>query len=112
VAQVKGRNWFIVGLVILLPIACVGSCAIHDNLLESHFEMVTPGMQQQEVQTILGAPRLIQNCTDSEFKPSTRPDCQEVYIYPSWGVPLLPSVWVVWFNADQKAIDKYRFVSW
>jgi hypothetical protein len=109
---VKGRSWLIVGLIVLLPPACVGSCVIHDNLLASNFEQIAPGMQRQEVEAILGKPRSIEDCAQTAFKPWQRPDCRDAYLYPSWGIPLTPSMWVVWLNADGTVINKYRFVSW
>lgn len=115
VRQVAGQHqfrWLIVGLVVLIPLAGVGSCAIHDELLASRFEQITPGMRLPEVEAILGTPRGIEDCAHTEFKPWQRPDCRDAYLYPSWGIPLVPSIWVVWFKADKTVIDKYRFVSW
>ena len=85
---------------------------MRDNLLASHFEQIAPGMHKQQVEAILGMPRAVQNCIDSDFKPSNLPNCREVYAYPSWGIPLTPAVWVIWFDAGGIVIDKYLFVSW
>jgi hypothetical protein len=109
---VKGRSWLIVGLIFLLPPTCVGSCVIHGDLLASHFEQIAPGMQRQKLEEILGKPRNIDDCTQTIFKAWQGPDCRDAYLYPSWGMPLIPSMWVVWLNADGMVIDKYRFVSW
>jgi hypothetical protein len=101
-----------ISLIVLLPTSCVGSCVIHDDLLASRMGQVTPGMKRQEVEAILGKPRSVEDCTHTVFKPWERPDCKEVDLYPSWAVPLLPSVWVVWLNADETVIGKYHYVSW
>ena len=107
------RGWLGAGLIGLLPPTCVGSCAIHDDLLASHFERVAPGMQQSEVVNVLGWPRNILDCAaPGPFRPWQRPDCAKTLVYPSWGIPIRPEVWVVWLNDDGTVIDKYRFVSW
>ena len=70
-------------------------------------------MSNIEVVGILGRPHNILECTaPGPFKPWQRPDCVETYLYPSWGQPIVPEMWAVWFNASGTAIDKYRFVSW
>lgn len=106
------RRWLVLCLIVLLPPSLIASCAIHDNRLESNFEQVTPGMQRQEVEAILGKPSSIEDCAHTAFKPWQRPDCRDVCLYPTWAAPLLPSMWVVWLNADGTVIDKYHFVSW
>jgi hypothetical protein len=93
-------KWLIVGLVIVLPVAFVGSCMIHDDLLASRFEQITPGMHLPEVEAILGKPRGMEDCAHTGFTPWQRPDCREAFLYPSLGAPLVPSMWVVWLNAD------------
>jgi hypothetical protein len=106
-------GWVSVGLFGLLPPSCIGSCAIHDDLLASHFERVAVGMQRNDVVNVLGSPRSILDCAaPGPFKPWERPDCAETYLYPSWGMPILPAMWVVWFDASGVVTDKYRFVSW
>lgn len=107
------QHWFITGIIMLVPASYVGSCTIRDDRLAAHFEHVTIGMQRSEVIHVLGTPRYTQDCASpGPFKPQQRPDYAEAYVYPSWGQPLLPAVWVVWFNAKGVAIDKYNFVSW
>jgi hypothetical protein len=71
-------------------------------------------MQRQKVEEILGKPRNIEDCAQTIFRrtPWQRSDCRDAYLYPSWGRPLIPSMWVVWLNADGIVIDQYRFVSW
>lgn len=109
----RARSWLIVGGLTALPPACVGSCTLHDELLASRFETITTGMERAEVIKVLGQPHTIEDCAaPGPFKPWHRQDCVESYLYPSWGVPLLPSVWVVWLNDQGTVIDKYRFVSW
>jgi hypothetical protein len=68
-------------------------------------------MPQSEVVRIVGSPRSILKCAEP-FTPWKRPDCAVAYLYPSWGAPFLPSMWVVWFNSAGVVIDKFRFVSW
>lgn len=108
----KLRRWLIVGLVLLTPPMSVGACALHDDLLAARFEHISPGMTRNEVVSILGAPREIIDCSAPGPFKSRLPNCVETYLYPSWGAPLVPSMWTVRFDADGVAIDKYRFVSW
>jgi hypothetical protein len=106
------RGWMIVGLVLLLPPSCIEGCAIHDRLLAANFERVAVGMPRDEVISVLGPPRDTVDCTaPGPFKPWQRPDCAETYLYPSWGAPIIPEMWAVWFNASGSVIDKDRFVS-
>jgi hypothetical protein len=107
------RGRVVATVVVVVPLSAIGSCQVHDNLLASNFERVATGTQRKDVTDLLGAPRSVQDCrVPGEFTQRHRPDCVEVYLYPSWGVPLLPSVWVVWFDSQGKVIDKYNFVSW
>jgi hypothetical protein len=106
------RGRVIAVLMVLVPLLCVGACEMHDETLTSNFARVAVGMQRNEVVGILGTPRYTQACTlPGPFRPWKRPDCVETYVYPSWGQPLVPSVWVVWFDGEGIAIEKYRFVS-
>jgi hypothetical protein len=110
---VKNRNSFIVLLALLLPAIGVGSCVAHDKRVASDFQLVAVGMSRAQVVDLLGRPRSEIDCNAAgPFKPWQRPDCAEAYLYPSWGQPLIPGEWVVWFDNTDKAIDKYHFVSW
>jgi len=107
------RSWCILGLIGLLPPACVGSCVIHDNRLAWDFERVEVGMRRDEVIGVLGTPREILDCkAPGPFQPWRRRDCAETYLYPTWAAPILPSMWAVWLNDRGTVIGKYRFVSW
>jgi hypothetical protein len=53
----NGRELLIVSLIVLLPPLRVGSCVIHDDLLDSAFQKVTPGMKRQDVEALLDARR-------------------------------------------------------
>jgi hypothetical protein len=107
------RGQLIAALAVLLPLCYIGTFEIHDEILASNFARVSVGMQRIEVVGILGTLRYAQACTPpGPFKPWKQPGCAETYVYPSWGQPFIPSVWVVWFDAQGIAIGKYRFVSW
>jgi hypothetical protein len=109
---VKLWGWVGLGLALTPPLY-IASCTIHDNRVASDFERVTTGMGSTQVITILGSPRSILNCNSpGPFRLRDRPDCAETYVYPSWGAPIIPEAWVVWFDAHGVAIDKYHFVSW
>jgi hypothetical protein len=111
----KSHRWGLViaVLTVLVPLLCVGACAMHDEILASNFASVAVGMQRNEVVGVLGTPRYTQACTlPGPFRPSERQDCAETYVYPSWVQPFVPSVWVVWFDGKGIAIEKYHFVSW
>jgi hypothetical protein len=53
---VRLRGWLIAGLAVLMLPSCVGSCALHDNLLDARFQQVARGMPRNEVINVLGAP--------------------------------------------------------
>lgn len=106
------RGWLTAITAALVLVTCISSCTIHNALLVADFEHVTVGMQRQAVTRVLGVPRYTRHCAaPGPFRPWQRPDCVETYVYPSWGQPFLPSVWVVWFDGEG-TIGKYRFVSW
>ena len=98
-------------LLVLAPPSGVAACTIHDNMLASNFHRVNVGMQERQVLSVLGTPHTIGHC-EAPFQPWRRPDCAKSYLYPSWGEPLLPITWIVWFDASGTAIDKARFESW
>src|SRR6185312_1463020 len=98
-------------LLVLAPPSGVAACTIHDNMLASNFHRVNVGMQERQVLSVLGTPHTIGRC-EAPFQPWRRPDCAKSYLYPSWGEPLLPITWIVWFDASGTAIDKARFESW
>ena len=103
---------WVIGLVVLLPLSLVVSCTVHDQVLAARFQKVGQGMSQVEVVDLLGAPRDTLDCGTPGPFTERRQDCVKTYLYPSWGMPLLPSMWVVRFDARGVVIDKYRFVSW
>jgi hypothetical protein len=100
----------VVGLFVLTPV--VGAVAVHDCVLATRFARLSFGMYRQNVVEVMGTPRFDKDCDAAGPFKGWLPHCAEVYVYSSWGQPLVPSAWVVWFDGEGKAIGKYRFVSW
>ena len=110
----KLRTAAVLCLILLGPPSCVGSCVIHDDMLDSRFDRVENGLKREDLVRALGSPRSIEACdskASSFAKSDSLPGCADSYEYPSWGVPLIPRVWVVWLGDDHKVIGKAIFTS-
>lgn len=109
----RRRNWLVPVLVFLIPAIGISSAWVHDRDVASGFKIVTLGMPRAQVTELLGRPRSVTRCdAPGPFQWTEHANCAEAYLYPSWGQPLIPREWVVWFDASGTAIGKYCFVSW
>lgn len=78
----------------------------YDLKLEHRFDRVSNGMNEQEVQSLMGKPDSIGKCGELGGYPD---GCSKEYLYD----PRLPVIetWAVFFDSRGLVLDKYRYMS-
>jgi hypothetical protein len=57
-----GRKVMILGTILLVPLLSVGWCTVRDDLLQSRFNKISPGMSPDQVAGIMGNPSWADHC--------------------------------------------------
>jgi hypothetical protein len=100
---------------VLLALGCfvlAGGCwlawAIHrDSQLSNGFDKVKTGADKSEVSATLGKPKRVERCGDF-FGPLPKDlpvGCASEYVYASPFAPLLPTYYVVRFDASGRVLE-------
>jgi len=84
----------------------VGLGVHRDGRLSSGFERVAAGMSNEEVAERMGSLRNSETCDSGFLAANHINGCIEADVYPSSFAPLDPEYWVVYFDKDERVIDK------
>ena len=107
----KLRGMTIAGVFVIAAATLVGLGVHRDGRLSSGFEKVLAGMSRAEVAEQLGSPRNREGCDSGFLVANHIKGCIEAEVYPSSFAPLDPEYWVVYFDKDERVIDKVDFQS-
>lgn len=95
---------------VLLTLAVLGAIAAmfgwgfyRNSRITAHYESVSVGASEEQVQRILGTPSWVEPCGKSFGRP--KPNCTE-YIYRNSFAPLIPEYYSVSFDTSGHVIDK------
>jgi hypothetical protein len=102
----KLRGMTIAGVFVTAAATLVGLGIHRDGRLRSGFERVVTGMSHMQVAQRMGSPRNSEACDSGFLAAHDINGCIQADVYPSSFAPLDPEYWVVYFDKDERVIDK------
>jgi hypothetical protein len=94
-------------ILVLLPLILLAWAIMHHLRLKSGFSRIKQGTSQTEVVRAIGEPNSVEQC--GKWGGETPAGCIKEFAYLS--IVAFTDVWVVSFDADDKAVRKLRYRS-
>lgn len=97
------RHLIRAAIVAVIPLS-ITWCVARDNRLGTHFLEVSPGMNSDQVKSILGSPSW-QGLCGARLPTGLRdPLCSQEFGYANTLAPFDPTYYLVWFGRDGRVI--------